>query len=189
MANFEKRNLGFVHSAMYKTVVQVSARCLHSSQARYASTSSQKASSSSRVTSGSTPIVTNPPADGKHKTGRFGKIGKKKDPAKKTKIYIPGKSDSFERFTDSLMRAAVKEEDKFGWKHMPSLRGDEMRLKRKVEKIPGLEPLETIDSLIGEPSSFTQVAFDAAVPVEQLENEEFSWIPEAPLGSFIEVRR
>ena len=185
MANFEKRNLGFVHSAMYKTVVQVSARCLHSSQARYASTSS----SSSRVTSGSTPIVTNPPADGKHKTGRFGKIGKKKDPAKKTKIYIPGKSDSFERFTDSLMRAAVKEEDKFGWKHMPSLRGDEMRLKRKVEKIPGLEPLETIDSLIGEPSSFTQVAFDAAVPVEQLENEEFSWIPEAPLGSFIEVRR
>jgi len=112
---------------MYKTVVRVSARCLHSSQARYASTSSQKISSSSRVISGSTPIVTNPPADGKHKTGRFGKIGKKKDTAKKTKIYIPGKSDSFERFTDSLMRAAVKEEDRFGWKHMPSLPFEEKR--------------------------------------------------------------
>jgi len=171
---------------MYKTVAQVSARCLHSSQARYASTSSQNVSSSSRAASRSTSIVTNPPANGKHKTGRFGK--KQKDPTKKTKIYVPGKSDSFERFTDSLIRAAVKE-DKFEWKHMPSLRGDEMRLKRKVEKIPGLGPLETIDSLIEEPSSFSQVAFDAAVPVEQLENEEFSWIPEAPLGSFIEVRR
>lgn len=63
-----------------------------------------------------------------------------------------------------------------------------MRLKRKVGK-KTLEPLETIDSKFEEPSSFSQVAFDAAVPVEQLENEEFSWIPEAPLGSFIEVRR
>lgn len=177
MEIFEKRNLGFAHLAMYKTAVQVSARCLHPSQTRYASTSSSKVSSSS-----STPIVTNPPANGKHK-----RFGKKKDPEKKTKVYTPRKSDFFERFTDSLIRAAVKE-DKFGWNHMPSLRGDEMRLKRKVGK-KTLEPLETIDSKFEEPSSFSQVAFDAAVPVEQLENEEFSWIPEAPLGSFIEVRR
>ncbi len=108
----------------------------------------------------------------------------------------------------------VKAEEQPGgpWKHMPSRRGEEMRLKQRVVKgkpkavkLVFDKPQEghNVDTLTAAvastmktkaasapKSSNSSQTFDSPIATEQVEQEEdFGYIPETPLGSFVELRR
>lgn len=109
------------------------------------------------------------------------------------------------RMLDKMVKGA-KESGGPPWTHMPSRRGEEMRLKQRVKEaanptydIPGPGALNAaISTALGTTaktasvahSSSSSQAFGAPMNTEQLDQEEeFGYIPEAPLGSFVELRR
>jgi hypothetical protein len=98
-----------------------------------------------------------------------------------------------------LIEKAVRHQDRPGWKHIYSRRGDEMRLKQKVK----VKESDRNSSAMGRPQelstarekeksfeSMTLQAFNSPEPAEDLEmSEEAAYVPEAPIGSFVEIRR
>ncbi|KAF5359276.1 hypothetical protein D9756_003079 [Leucocoprinus leucothites] len=164
---------------MHRTVVRVSAPRLCINQARYASSTANDGTAPSLKRKGKSKAEEGPP------------------PAPKT--YIHERSD-FSRFTDKLV-AKARPKDERGWKHIRSLRGDEMRLKQQVKegaerstkaaRTPAFNRLRSAAAVKLEESypSREKEAFNSPDVAEMDESEEVRYTPEAPLGSFVEVRR
>lgn len=72
------------------------------------------------------------------------------------------------------------------WTHTPWMRGEEFRLKRQVKRA---EKKATSRWNAGRIQSVSLEAFGTPDAVEQTADEEPSYAPDAPLGSFVEMRR
>lgn len=155
-------------------VVKVSARTLSVSQCRYASTK---------------PSSVPPPPLTKPKPPR-------KNPKKEGKrVFRP-----LTQVIDELLARKSGRKPSPMWEHMPSRRGDEMRLKQKVKEGSRRSVAVDVDSSDaqshGRPwrnvegvQSLSLQTFNAPISEEQALEDDVSFTPDTPLGSFVEMRR
>ncbi|KAJ3559847.1 hypothetical protein NP233_g11165 [Leucocoprinus birnbaumii] len=166
-------------AAMHRTVVRASARSFSANQARYASSSSSSSPSPSSTTPYPIPTIKNN-HQRQHQFFQQDRAPGAGGKAKKNLIFA---NRNHARMTEELVRRARAKEGG-GWKHARKQKTPTTAAEKLLSDLNA-----TVKSKQEARVSQEREVFDSTELADTDESEETRFTPEAPLGSFVEIRR